>query len=423
MVGVEDLAVAVAGQAVAVEVDGAAGEGRAVLAVDLAVAVKVAGHADLEGGGAAAGQGQALQAGFGDAQQGGGFAAAAGLAEHAGAVHGQRGAQRGFDGIEDRARAADGLDGAGDFAASGVESKAHWRAGGQAAGPGIAGADGVGQPVGRAAQGYCARSVEQAAVGAIAQALVEGAVAEQAAGQHQAAGAVVAVDDCRVAAVGLAAGDALDAAGAVAFQADAGGRVSAADQGDAGIADQPLLAVGEADVLHLAAGVQQVADAARPAEFVVRGLPGQAGGAVEQALALGLQGGGQGGVGVQGGQGPTGKAAGEGRAQNLGRGGVWAQPFAAGAQLEAEVGRALGGVGQIDRCLQPDLRAQHPGSRRAQAVGAGLVVAEVGVEQWQRPIAEVTAGTRVQAAAERDVVIAQAPYRVGVAGLDQLFVG
>ena len=108
VVGIGDLAVGVGGGAIAVEVGGGQRDTRkegGVGAVDLAVAVDVAGHGDLEAGGAGAAviasQGQQLEAGVSHAQQGGRLAARIGLAQHGRAFDAERGAGTGFYGVDD----------------------------------------------------------------------------------------------------------------------------------------------------------------------------------------------------------------------------------------------------------------------------------------------------------------------------------
>ena len=108
VVGIGDLAVGVGGDAIAVEVGDRQSNTRkegGVGAVDLAVAVDVAGHGDLEAGGAGAAviasQAQQLEAGVSHAQQGGRLAARIGLAQHGRAFDAERGAGTGFYGVDD----------------------------------------------------------------------------------------------------------------------------------------------------------------------------------------------------------------------------------------------------------------------------------------------------------------------------------
>ena len=84
------------------------------------------------------------------------------------------------------------------------------------------------------------------------------------------------------------------------------------------------------------------------------------------------------------------------------------------------------GIGQIGGRLQPDARALQPGARRAKAVAARLVVAEVQVQQRQVPVAEVAdvcSGisilARAECAAQGQIVAAEAEDRVGLAPFDQ----
>ena len=73
--------------------------------------------------------------------------------------------------------------------------------------------------------------------------------------------------------------------------------------------------------------------------------------------------------------------------------------------------------------MQPHARTFAPGGGRAQAVAAGLVVAEVGIQQRQAPVAKVTTGCDIQRAGQRQIVLAEVEDRIRAAGQNQLFGG
>ena len=384
VVGIEDLAIRCADAAVAVEVAQrrvaalhSLLEGRAVLAVDLAVVVQVAGHRDPHmGQRGVAGQAQQLGLRLRHTQQEDGLGAAGRAAEQRGAVDLQvkpAAAVQHFHGDHEGALRPRRLDRAGQFAIAHHETQID-RAGAERPAPGVGRTEPL--PGHRCAEVGGDRVLHQAAVGAVAQQLAV-AAAKQVAHQLQPTQAVVAVDGgAGVVGVGSRRSvDLLDAAVSVAQEVHALA-AGAADQGHAGIADQPLLAIGEAHAGQPALRIQAVARAVGAGQPVAVRHPGQAGGLAVQPQALGLQRIGLharrvgGGGGTQAGglvakdlQAPAGRrlrVGTEDRVQHARRARLGRQRLCLRAQREAEVEhRGLIGA-QRCRHLQPDPRPVLP---------------------------------------------------------------
>ena len=438
VVGVEHLAIGGIAQAVAGQVGqrgacrGCGRPGGAVSAVHHAVAVQVAGQRDAQAGGACAAQAEQLEPGFGHAQQGDGVRAVGGLTQHGGAFGLQQHAGPGGVHRQDHGAAgARRLDGGRQLAVAHRERQVQRHAALQRAGPRIAGVGGSGQPaLGRAQISGHGRGL-QAAIGVVADhhagiAAVGACCAVQATRQQQAAQGVVAVGDGLRGAAGIGATDAFDAAAGGAHDLDTLGCAGRPHQRHAGIADQPVLAVGKADVLHLALRVQAVARAVRTGEHIALRHPRQTGALVKQALALALQRGRVAGVAIVGLQRPA-QAGTKHRAHHHWRAGLGAQRLGGGGEREAQGLDRRGRQPQAGRHLQPHSGSVKPRRHRAQRRQAALVVGEPGVEDRQIPIAKLAhialpargPNLGVKCARERKSVVAQLEHGVGGQALRQ----
>ena len=201
------------------------------------------------------------------------------------------------------------------------------------------------------------------------------------------------------------------------------------NEGDAGIADLPLDAIGKGETTQLTVGVEVVTGAVGAAEGEAGGYPGEPAGEIKEALALGLQG--VGGETVEGvariGAGlelPAREVAAE---DGLARGvaGVAGEQIAAerggvlGAKGEAEGGGGRAGVGETSREGQPDAGAVLP--RGSEPGGGGLVSRELGLEQVELPVAQIVTqlGGRASGVAALEVEQMATEVVLGIADLGE----